>query len=111
MIIDKTAGEKEVTDFFFPRDLDHFCRGCYSCIEDASGCPFSAEKKRIIEAMDKADVIVVTTPTYCLNMSAPLKAFFDLTFDIWMTHRPMKPMFRKRALSSALRPGLRPDRP
>lgn len=98
MIIDKIEGAKTVTEFFFPRDLDHFCRGCYSCIEDAAKCPFYGEKQRIIDAMDEADVIVVTSPTYCLNMSAPLKAFFDLTFDIWMTHRPLKTMFSKRAV-------------
>ena len=31
-------------------------------------------------------------------MSAPLKSFFDLTFDMWMSHRPMKSMFRKKAV-------------
>ena len=25
--IDRIEGEKEVTEFFFPRDLDHFCLG------------------------------------------------------------------------------------
>ena len=98
MIIDKTEVEKEVTEFFFPRDLDHFCQGCYNCIEDAARCPFYTEKQRIIDALDKADVIVVTSPTYCLNMTASLKAFFDLTFDTWMTHRPLKSMFNKRAV-------------
>ena len=98
MIIDKVEGEKEVTEFFFPGDLNHFCTGCYACIEDVSKCPCYGEKQRIIDAMDRADLIVVTSPTYCLNMSASLKAFFDLTFDIWMTHRPMRSMFSKRAV-------------
>ncbi len=97
-IIDKIEGEKEVTEFFFPRDLNHFCLGCYRCIEDVTACPFYAEKKVILDAMDAADVLVVTTPTYCLHMSAPLKSFFDLTFDLWMAHRPMASMFRKRAV-------------
>ena len=31
-------------------------------------------------------------------MAAPLKAFIDLTFDLWMSHRPMASMFRKKAV-------------
>ena len=31
-------------------------------------------------------------------MSAPLKSFFDLTFDLWMAHRPMESMFKKKAV-------------
>ena len=97
-VIDRIEGEKEVTEFFFPKDLDHFCLGCYRCIEDAAACPFYEEKKVILDAIDGADLLVVTTPTYCMHVSAPLKAFIDLTFDLWMSHRPMASMFTKRAV-------------
>ena len=97
-VIDKIEGEKEVTEFFFPKDLPHLCLGCYRCIEDATACPYYAEKKVILDAMDGADLLVVTTPTYCMHVSAPLKAFIDLTFDLWMSHRPMGSMFTKRAV-------------
>lgn len=33
-----------------------------------------------------------------MHMSAPLKSFFDLTFDFWMAHRPMDSMFKKKAV-------------
>ncbi len=33
-----------------------------------------------------------------MHMSAPLKAFFDLTFDYWMPHRPLESMFTKKAV-------------
>ena len=98
MIADRIEGENEITEFFFPRDLNHFCAGCYRCIEDAAACPYYGEKKAILDAVDAADLLIVTTPTYCLHMSAPLKAFFDLTFDMWMSHRPMASMFRKKAV-------------
>ena len=98
MIAERIAGENEITEFFFPKDLPHFCLGCYRCIEDRTACPFWEEKKRIVDAIDAADVLVVTTPTYCMHVSAPLKAFIDLTFDYWMAHRPMESMFRKRAV-------------
>jgi len=97
-IFDKLPGDNEIKEFFFPRDLNHFCLGCYSCIEDMSACPFYAEKEAIIRAIDEADILIVTTPTYCMHMSASLKAFFDMTFDLWMSHRPMKSMFSKRAV-------------
>ncbi len=98
MIADKMEGDNEIAEFFFPRELNHFCMGCYKCIEDVSMCPFYSEKKKIIDAIDTADILIVTTPTYCMHMSALLKSFFDLTFDMWMSHRPMKSMFRKRAV-------------
>ena len=97
-VIDKIEGEKEVTEFFFPKDLPHVCLDCYRCIEDATACPYYEEKKVILDAVDGADLLVVTTPTYCMHVSAPLKAFIDLTFDLWMSHRPMGSMFTKRAV-------------
>lgn len=98
MIADQIGGENEITEFFFPKDLNHFCTGCYRCIEDAAACPYYGEKKAILDAVDAADLLIVTTPTYCLHLSAPLKSFFDLTFDLWMSHRPMASMFRKKAV-------------
>lgn len=98
LIADQIEGENEITEFFFPKDLNHFCAGCYRCIEDAAACPYYGEKKVILDAIDAADLLIVTTPTYCLHMSAPLKSFFDLTFDMWMVHRPMASMFRKKAV-------------
>ena len=98
MIADKIEGENKITEFFFPKDLNHFCAGCYQCIEDVSACPYYEEKKKIIEIIDAADILIVTTPTYCMHMSAPLKSFFDLTFDLWMAHRPMESMFKKKAV-------------
>ena len=97
-IIDKIEGDNEVAEFFFPKNLNHFCLGCYQCIEDVTACPFYTEKKIIIDAIDSADLLVFTTPTYCMHISAPLKAFFDLTFDLWMAHRPMESMFSKKAV-------------
>lgn len=98
MIADKVRGDNEIREFFFPRDLNHFCLGCYKCIEDDTACPFYEEKKVILDAIDWADVLIVTTPTYCMHVSAPLKSFLDMTFHRWMVHRPRKSMFYKRAV-------------
>jgi len=98
MIADKIEAEKEITEFFLPKDLNHFCVGCYKCIEGDENCPFYEEKNKIMEAVEMADILVFTTPTYCLRASAPMKSFIDLTFTYWMSHRPRKSMFSKKAV-------------
>lgn len=40
ILADKLAEEEDIIEFFLPRDLNHFCLGCYSCIEDETKCPF-----------------------------------------------------------------------
>lgn len=98
MIAEKIKGENEISEFFLPRDLDHFCTGCYSCIEDESKCPFYPEKRRILDQVEQAQVLIFTTPTYCMRASAPMKSFLDFTFTYWMVHKPRKCMFSKRAV-------------
>lgn len=90
--------EKEITEFFLPRDLNHFCLGCYQCIQGDENCPFYEEKNKIMQAVEEADILIFTTPTYCLRASAPMKTFIDLTYTYWMSHRPRKSMFTKKAV-------------
>jgi len=98
MIANKISGEEAITEFFLPRDLNHFCLGCYACIDDDTRCPFYEEKNKIMSAVEAADVLIFTTPTYCMRASAPMKSFIDLTFNYWMVHRPRKCMFTKKAI-------------
>ena len=92
------AGDNEVREFFLPQALPHFCLGCYRCLKGDENCPCYAEKRVLLDALDAADVLIFTTPTYCMHASAPMKSFLDLTFTRWMSHRPAGCMFRKRAL-------------
>jgi multimeric flavodoxin WrbA len=48
--------------------------------------------------MESADLIVFTTPNYCMGPTASMKALLDLMFDCWMSHRPKEWMFNKRAV-------------
>ena len=73
MIADKISGDNELREFFFPKDLNHFCMGCYRCIEDEKACPYYEEKKVILDAIEEADVLIATTPTYCKSDSNPLE--------------------------------------
>ena len=51
-----------------------------------------------MDAVEVADLLIFTTPTYCLRASAPMKSFIDLTFTYWMSHRPRACMFSKKAI-------------
>lgn len=109
LFVEKLATEEEITEFFLPKDLNHFCVGCYKCLEAEEKCPFYAEKKIIMDAIEEAELLVFTTPTYCMRVSAPMKSFIDLTFINWMPHRPKKSMFQKKAvvISTAAGAGMR----
>ena len=97
MIADKIGSENVIAEYFLPKDLEHFCLGCYSCVEDETTCPFYSEKRTIMDNVEEADLLIFTTPTYCLRASAPMKAFIDLNFTYWMPHSPRKRMFSKKA--------------
>lgn len=98
ILAEKLAEQGDITEFFLPRDLNHFCLGCYSCVEDETKCPFWEEKSVIISALKEADLFIVTSPNYCLAPSGALKSFLDMMFDCWTVHRPKEWMFSKRAV-------------
>jgi len=98
LLIDRIACEKEVSEFFLPKDLNHFCAGCYTCIEDETKCPYYKEKNVIMQEIERADLLIFTTPNYCMAPSAPMKSFMDLTFTYWLSHKPRGCMFSKKAV-------------
>lgn len=99
LFAEKLADKSDIEEFFLPRDLGGaYCVGCYRCIEDETKCHAWEMKSRILNALEKADLWIFTTPNYCMSASAPMKAFLDLTFDMWMVHRPKAWAFRKRAV-------------
>ena len=98
ILLQELEGEKEVGEFFLPRDLNHFCLGCFRCLEGREMCPFWEEKRLLDRAVREADLLIFTTPNYCMMPSAPMKAFLDLNFVNWMAHKPYEEMFHKRAV-------------
>lgn len=72
-----------------------FCRGCSACFRlGHEKCPHSGTVLKIIEAMDKADGVIVASTAYNRRETSILKNFFDhLCF---MLHRPH--FFRSKAL-------------
>ena len=98
LLAESVSSAEEITEFFLPRDFNHFCVGCYGCLEDETKCPFWADKKPILDAMEQADLLIFTTPTYCYAPSAAMKSLLDVLFDYWIVHRPKAWMFRKKAI-------------
>ena len=97
-LLKNITGGHEVKEFFLPKDLNHFCAGCCACIKAREMCPYWEEKEKIDTAMKEADLLILTTPTYCMAPSAPMKSFMDLFFTNWMSHKPYAEMFSKRAV-------------
>lgn len=103
---DKTNVEKvRIQEFFLPKDLNHFCNGCYACVKNEAKCPFYEEKSLIMKEVEDANLLIFATPNYCMGPTASMKAFLDLTFTYWMSHKPRKSMFYKRALVFATTAG------
>ncbi len=91
---------KTIAEFFLPKDMPHFCVGCYACIyKGEEKCPHALSVDPIRQAMNTADLIVITSPVYVFDVSGQLKALFDHFGYQWMSHRPKASMFKNLGLS------------
>lgn len=89
----------EITEFYLPRDMPHFCCGCKNCfLKDTSNCPHNDAVEPIWRAIMEADLLVLTSPCYGLGITAGLKALLDHFCVHWMVHRPEPKMFAKSAV-------------
>lgn len=89
-------GEVETTEFFLPKDMPHFCNGCFSCIVNGEHtCPHAENMAPITKAMLEADVIILTSSVYALDVTGQLKTLLDHLCYMWMSHRPNLNMFNK----------------
>ena len=79
MVADALGGT--VTEFFLPRDFGSFCVGCNNCfMKDESLCPHHAKLKPITDAMDDADVLILTSPVYVYHATGAMKAFLAVSY-------------------------------
>jgi len=89
----------DIAEFFLPRDLPDFCTGCNNCfLKGEDQCPHAVPVQRIVRKIDEADILLIDSPCYAMNMSAALKTLFDHMAYRWMAHRPHPQMFGKTAL-------------
>ena len=87
------------SDIYLPKDLPHFCDGCFACLEtgDYGGqnCPHKQFTHPIMEKMLRSDGIIIASPSYALAETAQIKALFDHFACNYITHRPYDKMFDK----------------
>ena len=97
-LVDKIDGD--VKEFFLPKDFDVFCLGCATCIfKGEDKCPHSAKVKPLVDALVEADLIVLSSPVYCMHATGSMFAFLDHLGYMWMAHRPNGAMFKKQAIA------------
>ena len=99
----------EVMEFTLPKDMPNFCLGCFSCIYNGENtCPHAASVRPIVTALEDADLILLTSPVYVLDVSGQMKALLDHLGFMWLSHRPNPKMFGKVgfALTTAAGAGL-----
>jgi len=90
---------KDITEFFLPRDFGEFCIGCTKCfMTHESQCPHYNNLASITQAMDEADVLILTSPVYVFHATGAMKAFLDHYGYRWMVHRPEEKMFQKQGV-------------
>lgn len=97
MVAEGIATEDAIMhEFFMPLDTPPYCIGCYKCIyEGEQHCPHADKVQPIVKAMERSQLIIVDSPTYCLEMTGQLKTFFDHLAYMWVSHRPNAAMFSK----------------
>ena len=92
----KKLADVTVTEFTLPRDMPHFCAGCFNCFfKGEENCPHAKYMQPIVEALTAADIIVLTSPAYVFDVSGQMKAFLDHLGYMWLVHRPHPSMFQK----------------
>lgn len=83
-------------EYLFLRDANlGLCRGCYGCVIRGEGtCPIDDDRAAIEKKLLAADGVILSSPVYVLNVSAPMKNFIDRF--MYANHRPK--FFRQKTL-------------
>ena len=105
--LDVVREKGEITEFYLPKDLPHFCTGCKTCFFKSEAlCPHAKYVMPIWESMLESDLLVFSAPVYAMRTTGQMKAFLDHLAVHWMVHRPDERMFHKKAaiLTNAIGP-------
>jgi len=90
----------ELIEFFLPKDMPHFCTGCFSCFYNGEEtCPHAKYITPIVTAITQSDLLILTSPVYGMDVSGQMKALLDHLCFMWMSHRPNPQMFHKVGLT------------
>jgi len=98
--------ETEVREFYLPKDMADFCSGCFSCfLNGEDTCPQADQIQPIVAALEEADLVILTSSVYALDVTGQLKALLDHLCFMWLSHRPNPKMFNKVGISFATTAG------
>lgn len=98
-VIKQLKENDEVVEFWLPRDMDHFCHGCFQCFEGhKEKCEGYEKVEPIRKAIDEAELIIFAVPVYVYHAPGQVKALLDHFGWQWMVHQVNGKMFRKQAL-------------
>lgn len=62
-----------------------YCTGCYYCKKSGGVCSIKDDMAEILNKMNSADVIVLSSPVYFYSIDAQLKTVIDRTVAQWTT--------------------------
>ncbi|KLE16858.1 NAD(P)H-dependent oxidoreductase [Clostridium sp. C8] len=88
-------GEFEFKDIELGKENIPHCNGCFLCIyKGEDKCPHREKINYIVKEIEDSDFIIITSPTYSMQVSGLLKTFIDhMSYNF---HRPK--FFKKKAL-------------
>ena len=90
----------EVKNIILPKDMPYPCNGCFTCmLHGEDKCPHAKFISPIVSTMEEADLIVLTSPVYALDVSGQLKSLLDHLCFMWLSHRPNPKLFKKVGVS------------
>lgn len=99
--------EKQITEFYLPESAPAYCSSCLNCIyKGETLCPHAKAVQPIVNALDEADLIVMASPCYVMNMTGQMKTLLDHLAYRYLSHRPEPSMFGKQGLVLSTAAGL-----
>ncbi|MEA4972547.1 MAG: flavodoxin family protein [Candidatus Metalachnospira sp.] len=97
--LEELRSGNDITEFYLPKDLPHFCCGCKTCfLKSEHLCPHAEYVEKIWSSMLESDLMVFASPVYALRTTAQMKSLLDHLCVHWMVHRPDERMFLKKAV-------------
>lgn len=98
-LVRETGDSLEVVEHHLPKDLPHFCMGCFNCfLKGEDTCPHKDFVAPIIKDLSEADGIILSSPVYAMGPSAQMKSLLDHLAFQYIPHRPRPDMFDKVGL-------------
>jgi len=81
-VCDAAGGLGAIVRKFWVNKMDFkACQGCESCKTTSDRCILEDELTEVLEAIKKADTLVLASPVYFGDISGRLKCFFDRTYS------------------------------